>query len=83
MFALHGMRQAGRCSPLTLCCSRVWGCLCEGRARADRKGKPHSFSVREKISRNELPVQELIVPESLLKRPAFLGSFAFGCGRNR
>ena len=37
----------------------------------------------EKTSKNELPVQELIVPKSLLKRPAFLDSFTFGCGRNR
>lgn len=82
MAAPHGMRRAGRCGPLTLCCGRVWGCLCEGGARADRKEKPHSFSVRKKPPEMS-SVQELVVPESLLKRLAFLGSFAFGCGRNR
>ena len=66
MAALHGMRRAGRCSPLPLRCSRVWGNLCEGRARADRKKKPHSFFCEKKPPEMS-SMQELIVPESFSK----------------
>ena len=69
-----GLEGAEECSPLSLCCSRVFGPLCEGRAHVDRKEKPHSL----------VSMQELIIPESLLfKRLAFHGPFACGYGGNR
>ena len=57
-----GLEGVGPCSPLSLCCSRVFGPLCEGRAHVGRKEKPHSL----------VSMQELIIPESLFfKRLAF------------
>ena len=50
-----GLEGAGQCGPITLCCSRVYGHLCEGRACVGRKEKAHSL----------FSTQDLIVPESL------------------
>ena len=66
MFALHRMRRAGRCSPLTLRCSSLGAHCVRGEHVQTGKKNLTVFSVRKKPPEMS-SMQELIVPESFQK----------------